>query len=223
MQKKKKSLGRVTLLYCLFFGIVAICALMSFSEIIRTGQKDAMRIAANTSGQEVSMIYDLPIATSESDFNISLETNKADNTEVNARASRLDVEVASDRSIISSGMRFSIAALMFLAYLAIFVLMLLIINSLRRSIKHDDNTFSKQVIMMTRGIGILLIMASLLSSLAMFIECSVVSRIVDDPSLKIDTSFQFNMQELVSGIMIFVIAEVFSIGNRISEEQKYTI
>lgn len=222
MQTKTKSLNRVTLLYCLFFVVIAICALMSFNDIIRTSKKDALRLFSQDKGREVSIIYDIPVSTSDSDFNIGISNDEDGVDRVNARASRLDVEVVSKDSLRYSGLTMALSVIIFLSYLAIFVFLFLMITSLRGSIKRDDNTFSKRVIIMIRAIAVMLIAASLISSLIVYLESASVASMLAGSGYKV-ASFQLNLQELIAGIMIFVIAEVFSIGNKIGEEHKYTI
>lgn len=109
-----------------------------------------------------------------------------------------------------------------LIYAAIFVILFVIIGSLRKSIRNDD-VFRKSNIALTRAIGILLIAASLLFSLMSWLEARAAAPYFAGSPYAINTAFPFNFGEIIMGVLIFIIAEIFSISSSLSEEQKLTI
>ena len=98
----------------------------------------------------------------------------------------------------------------------------MILASLRRSIRTDTG-FQRSNVVRTRLIGVLLIAASLLFSLSSWIECRAVASYFAGSQYALNTSFPFDFTEIITGVLILVMAEVFVIGNSLSEEQKLTI
>ena len=90
-----------------------------------------------------------------------------------------------------------------LLYLAIIVLMFVIIHSLRRSIR-EERTLDKRNVWYLRAIGMLTIVTELISD-------------------TVDAGFHVSYAMIIMGILILFAAEVFAIGQNLSEEQKLTI
>ena len=74
-----------------------------------------------------------------------------------------------------------------------------------------------------QAIGILLIAASLLFSLMSWLEARAAAPYFAGSPYAINTAFPFNFGEIIMGVLIFIIAEIFSISSTLSEEQKLTI
>lgn len=230
MMTKKQTLHRITLLYVIFFAVIAISLLFSFnssafSEGFNTGYNDARRLVDyGLSKDKFQIVYNLPGKTSNMDFDLPVYSSGDGSMTVNARPSMIDIEAVSrdDNGIkgISYTLIFGILAT--LTYAAIFVIIFKILGSLRKSIRTGD-VFNRANIGRTRLAGILLICASLLMSLTSWLECRAVAPYFAESGLSINTSFPFSFTEIIIGVLIFVVAEVFAIGYSISEEQKLTI
>lgn len=230
MKTRKKILRRLTILYVLFFAIIAVSIVLSFDsaafgEGFRTGVNDANRVwDENRSGQRVDIFYDLRAATGNMDFNMPVFRSQDGSVTVSARPSKIDVEAVSEGAShfpgSSLGLVFGVFSI--LTYGAIFVIIFLILHSLRKSIRTED-VFERSNIVLTRLIGILLIAGSLLFSLASWIEGRAVAPYFEGSGYALNTSFPFSFSELIMGVLIFFVAEVFAIGSRLSEEQKLTI
>lgn len=234
MKSKKIILRRITALYIVFFVVIAfglVRAVSRFSgEDFNTGRNDARRMAVEemgASGQNVELIYELPTATSTMDFDIPVYSDEAADITMYARPALLDVKATMPSGVLLGGISFNSYGLVYsllvtLIYGAIFVILFIVIGSLRRSIRNDD-VFKKSNIALTRAIGILLIAASLLFSLMSWIEARAMAPYFAESPYRINTAFPFNFGELIMGVLIFIIAEIFSISSSLSEEQKLTI
>ena len=108
-----------------------------------------------------------------------------------------------------------------LSWLAILVLIGVIINSLRRSIR-DQRTLPDSNIRYMRIIGGLIIVSELLNALAYNIGQSTVTAISGE-TLSFTSAFPIEYGNIVLGVLVLFSAEVYAIGSRLSEEQKLTI
>jgi hypothetical protein len=230
MRTKKQTLRRITLLYVVFFVVIAISLVLTFntsafSEGFNTGYNDANRIMrGGPAGDKVQIVYDLSGRASDMDFDIPVYSSEDGALSINARPSKIDIEAVSKEGEGLTGMSYTtiFIALGAITYAAIFVVIFLILRSLRRSIRTEE-MFDRANIARTRLTGILLIGGSLLMSLASWLDSRAVASYFEGSGLAINTAFAFNFTELIIGVLIFVIAEVFAIGYSISQEQKLTI
>ncbi len=229
MRTKKQTLRRITLLYIIFFAVIAMSFVLSlnssFSEGFHTGYNDVMRRLDNGLDKEdFHVIYNLPGKTSDMDFDIPVYSADESRLTIKARASMLDIEAIAPKGEGLEGIYYYniFVILATFAYVAIFIIIFMILRSLRRSIRRGD-MFDRSNIVRTRLTGMLLICASLLFSLTSWLESRAAAPYFEGSSLAINTAFPFNYTEIIIGILIFVMAEVFAIGYSISEEQKFTI
>lgn len=108
------------------------------------------------------------------------------------------------------------------SFLAVIVLIALMINSLRKSIR-DEQPLRHNNIWRTRLIGILLIVTELANALVLYInQCKAVELLEGTPYEAL-TQFPLNYWNLIIGVLFLFMAEVFAIGTQLSEEQKLTI
>ena len=228
MKSKKTILRRITTLYVVFFVVIAFGIVRTVSrfsgEDFNTGRNDARRMVA---GRNVELMYDLRVATSTTGFDIPIYRNAADSVTMYARPSLLDLEAVMPAGSSSGTSAFNSYSIVYgllamMTYAAIFVILFVIIGSLRKSIRNDD-VFRKSNIALTRAIGILLIAASLLFSLMSWLEARAAAPYFAGSPYAINTAFPFNFGEIIMGVLIFIIAEIFSISSTLSEEQKLTI
>lgn len=230
MTSKKIILRRITVLYVIFFAVIAFGLYRSVARItgddFNTGRNDAKRIANEEIGNRtISVIYELQVATSGMDFQSPVYSSANDSVSIYTRPSSFDAEVVSPRNKhfgINNNLQRVVFLLSVLTYGAVFVILFIIIGSLRKSIRNDD-LFKKSNIALTRAIGILLIAASLIFSTLTWLEARSIEPYLAGTPYAIDASFTFNFTEIIMGVLVFVIAEIFSISSRLSEEQKLTI
>lgn len=108
------------------------------------------------------------------------------------------------------------------SYLAILILIALIINSLRKSIR-DEQPLCHRNITLTRAIGILILVAELSDAATKYINQAEATRLLSGTAYEVAQSFPVNYWNIIVGILFLFMAEVFSIGTQLSEEQKLTI
>lgn len=228
MQPKKKILRRITSLYIIFFVIIITSIILSLNsaavkQAFSMGYNDAVRIQDREGeGREIDIFYDINGVRSDFEFDTMVYSNADSSVIVKGRPAAMDFEVTSHKK---ASAKTSVVALVFASafiYIAIFVIIFIIISSLRKSIKTDVG-FSKRNIMHTRSIAFLMIAQSLISSLSSYLESNALASYFTESPFVVDTAFRFNFAEIITGILIFVIAEIFAIGYNISEEQKLTI
>lgn len=109
-----------------------------------------------------------------------------------------------------------------LAKLALLVLVALTINVLRKSVR-DEQPLPNKIITYTRAVGFLLIFAEICLAIGAYLHNRTAQIVLEGSSLEVETSFQLDYWNLVMAILVLFSAEVFSIGTRMSEEQKFTI
>ena len=109
-----------------------------------------------------------------------------------------------------------------LAKLSILILVALIINILRKSVR-DEQPLPGRIIIYTRAVGVLLILAEVCTGVGSYIYQSTTRTFLEDSPLQVAASFPLNYWNIVMAILVLFSAEVFSIGSRLSEEQKLTI
>ncbi len=233
MNSRKVILRRITALYVVFFVVIAIGAVRSLGlggDAFHTGLNDGRRMYAEQQRSDRStwMIYDVGMATSAVGFDVPVRRDTtAGGTTVYARPASLDFKVSVSGQEPFAGrtldnLRMLCGILSVLIYAAVFVILFIVIGALRRSIRNDSG-FSRTNIALTRVIGLLLILASLLFSLTLWLEARMVAPYLEGTAYVVNTSFPFNFSELLMGVVIFVIAEIFSINATLTEEQKLTI
>ena len=214
MKSKKTILRRITTLYVVFFVVIAFGIVRTVSrfsgEDFNTGRNDARRMVAAArmaDGRNVELMYDLRVATSTTGFDIPIYRNAADSVTMYARPSLLDLEAVMPAGSSSGTSAFNSYSIVYgllamMTYAAIFVILFVIIGSLRKSIRNDD-VFRK--------------------SLMSWLEARAAAPYFAGSPYAINTAFPFNFGEIIMGVLIFIIAEIFSISSTLSEEQKLTI
>ena len=126
------------------------------------------------------------------------------------------------RSIGGSAWLYALVLLCPLLYLAIIVLMFVIIHSLRRSIR-EERTLDKRNVWYLRAIGMLTIVTELISDTVDWVMNSRAAELLAGSGYTVDAGFHVSYAMIIMGILILFAAEVFAIGQNLSEEQKLTI
>lgn len=109
-----------------------------------------------------------------------------------------------------------------LAYLAIIILMAKIIYSLRHSIR-EEQPLVKGNIWSLRIIGGLTIFIELLQGFLDWRLATKAAEMLAGSPYTVDTSFPISYTNIIMGILVIFSAEVFAVGQNLSEEQKLTI
>lgn len=216
------------MLYVVFFAVIAFSVVMMFTspanrEAFYTGMSDADRMFDNKeSGMRTQIMYDIDGYPEGMNFPLTLYIGN--DATIYGRPSRMDLEIVSPSKLEAGGLGWSMFFLVLsaLMYISVFVIIFIILTSLRRSVR-QGNLMERRVVPLTRSIGILLIGASLLMSLSVYLERKALIPYFIASGFSISTAMSFDFVQIITGILIFVIAEIFSIGYGLSEEQKLTI
>lgn len=237
MQNKKSLLQRLLFIYITFF-IVLIASIAhslvpNFSKGYVAGSEMGNEIAKNWLSGTPRMIYmlgNIPVLEQQE---VIAANEGALAASVKASVSRINLVVEQDApgaSVLSLAFRslggqiwiYALMMLGTLAYIAIIVLMFLIIHSLRRSIR-EECPLARRNIWLLRTIGLLTIFTELSHALIGWSMNSKAAELLAGSGYTVDTSFPLSYSTIILGILILFAAEVFAIGQNLSEEQKLTI
>lgn len=235
MQNKKTLLKRLMVIYITFF-IVLVASLLhgvlpSFAQGCDAGTQVGNDIAKNWEAGTPHRIYllgKIPVRSTQ-----TFEITAADGMSVEASIASLSIiadREAPDASV--AGIAFgsiggnpwfyvaSIAKLLFLV--AIIVLMFRIIHSLRRSVR-EERPLDRRNVGRLRTIGALTIAAELLRDVVNWRLASHAAELLSGTVHTVDDTLHISYTPIIMGILILFAAEVFAIGQNLSEEQKLTI
>lgn len=237
MQNKKSLLQRLLVIYITFFIVlvasIAHGILPNFTRGAMEGAELGHDIAENWKSGVPRMIYmlgDIRVSGQPEDI---LEIASAADVEIKASVRKLGLIVEQNapgasplglafRSVGGSGWLYMLVMLVPLLFLAIIVLMFVIIHSLRRSIR-EERTLDKRNIWYLRAIGMLTIAAELIGDTVDWAMNSRAAELLAKSGYTVDTGFHVSYSMIIMGILILFAAEVFAIGQNLSEEQKLTI
>ena len=230
MQNKKSLLQRLLVIYITFFIVlvasIAHGILPNFSRGAAEGAELGNDIAEKWKSGVPRMIYML------GDIRVT-EIAAAPGVEIKANVRKLALVVEQNapgtsplglafRSIGGSAWLYALVMLCPLLYLAIIVLMFVIIHSLRRSIR-EERTLDKRNVWYLRAIGMLTIVTELISDTVDWVMNSRAAELLAGSGYTVDAGFHVSYAMIIMGILILFAAEVFAIGQNLSEEQKLTI
>lgn len=236
MQNKKSLLKRLLVIYVTFF-IVLVASfahgiIPSFTRGAAEGVEMGNDIAEKWNSGIPHMIYllnDIRIVA-QPDGSMPIESPSVS---IKARVRNLELLVEEEapglsplalalRSIGGSGWIYLLVMLTPLLMLAVIVLMFVIIHSLRRSIR-EERPLDRRNVRHLRMIGFLTIAAELLEDLLDWIMNTRAAELLAGTGYTVDTSFHISYTLIIMGILILFAAEVFAVGQNLSEEQKLTI
>lgn len=238
MDRKKTLRNRITALYIAFFmAIAASFVFGTFGSSFSKGFNDGQRIGTeltnnymNKTPKSMQLYVDLPTVGSEMDMPIE-DLDLPEGTEVKARVNKIDVMVVCDSEkslwsmvMTAAGMPIITVCgwLLIFGYIAVFVLIYLIIASLRRSIS-SESVFDRKNILRTRILGTIVICIPIIKAIVRYSVVRSVDSILAGSSIALDTSLHIDFWNVIMGIMILFIAEVFAIGYDMTQDQKLTI
>lgn len=237
MQYKKSLLQRLLVIYITFFIVIVASfahgLLPGFSRGFSEGSelgKDIVKSWESGTPRLIYMLGDIPVHERDA---VVIGNTGASDLKVKARVSNLTLTVeqsAPDASVMglafsSVGGRPWMYALVMLGlffFIAIIVLMFLIIHSLRRSIR-EERTLDKRNVWLLRTIGLLTILMELFQDIVNWCMARRAAELLTDSPYMVDTGFHVSYTTIIMGILILFAAEVFAIGQNLSEEQKLTI
>ncbi len=236
MQNKKSLLKRLLFLYIAFFLILVTGIvhnlLGDFGRGAETGVMMGEKIAETIqqgAPRQIYLLGDIHVID-QPDGLIRLRNG---DTEVEACITRLNLLVDKPsqeaspvglafRSVGGNGWIYLLTLLIPVLFLAIIVLMIMIIHSLRRSIR-EERTLDRRNVWYLRTIGLLTIVSELVNGELVHTMSLRAAELLNGSGFTVDTAFDISYSTIIMGILILFSAEVFAIGQNLSEEQKLTI
>ncbi len=216
MTNKKKVLKHLMLIYVFYF-VVIIYSFFSSLASFRAGYAEARdeQRQYTLASEIISTPDNLKIEGMPEDWKLSIDQIT------------LNKEIDHNATVKSeiSGQHWLVLLLNLwgaVAFLAVFVLIAVIINSLRKAVRHE-HPLMKREITLTRVIGGLVIFGELCFAYAQYLTSREVAVLLADTGLKVQTAFTLNDINIILGVVFLYMAEVFTIGSELSEEQEYTI
>lgn len=242
-RKQKKSLRRHLLfIYIGYFVALAIGFVHSFVPNVSS----SWNAGWNAASEDIQMqekhgidqrTYFLTARLKESPQAAPLQANVQDTIETRYASVVAEAEYTSvnlyvktsedsDPELVSHLNKANYSLLLFipalLAKLSILILVALIINILRKSVR-DEQLLPKRIIVYTRIVAVLLILSEIFTALGTYIYHHAAQMLLEGSALQVDSVFPLNYWNIFMAILVLFSAEVFSIGSQLSEEQKLTI
>lgn len=214
MTNKKKLLKHLMLIYVLYFAVIIYSFVSAFTSF--NDGYDNTRTEERCHYLLTSQIVSTP-------DNLKIE-GLPDDVELNIDQITLRKNVAPATHSIYGGnwLLILLNTAMALSFLAVFVLIAVIIYSLRKAVQRG-HTLMKREIKLTRIIGVLVIFGELCFAYAQYLTNLEAAQILAPTGLEVQTAFTLNDINLIMGVIFLYMAEVFTIGSQLSEEQEYTI
>ncbi|MDR2937209.1 MAG: DUF2975 domain-containing protein [Rikenellaceae bacterium] len=226
MKSQSKILKRIDALYIIFFLIVSVSLVVGLTGIdFRAGFNEGFEHGM-PGKQMLSPFVELKNDISVTGYNIPVYTNADGSVVGMARTNTIDLRLegpgTARLSPVASTWGMMIMTLAMLLYLGVFVVMLVILVELRKSAR-TNNVFSRNAITLTRMIGAMLITASILGDTGNYIRNNYAARFFEGSDFVIANGFPITFKEIIMGVVVLFIAEIFAIGYDLTEEQKLTI
>ena len=221
MQNKKRLHKHLLMIYIIYFAALIVGFAASFVPDFSRGWRNAQ----NTLEMEIpqggirSYYVSAPVIRSAGEP-IGID-NLPEN--ITPTISRLDLKVTVDEAYtLGNGFCYLLMVITGLSYLTILVLIALIINSLRKSIR-DEQPLRHSNILRTRAIGILILVGELSEAFMKYLNNNEAVRLLEGTSFEVVQTFPLSYWNVIVGILFLFMAEVLSLGTQLSEEQKLTI
>lgn len=236
MQNKKSLLKRLLFLYIALFLVVATGIVHNVLGDFGRGAADGMemgtRIAEKLQQGNPRQIYllgDVHIV-GNGESGAPIRNGAIEIEPVVTRMNLIVDEPAEEvsplgiafRSVGGSPWLYAFALLIPLFLLAVIVLMVMIIHSLRRSIR-EERPLDRRNVWYLRSIGLLTILMELINGLMSHAMNLRAAELLAGSNLTVDTTLDLSYTTIIMGILILFSAEVFAIGQNLSEEQRLTI
>ena len=237
MQNKKPFLQRLLIIYIAFFGALlaglALEFLPGFSRGYTDGDEIGTDLLKSWGSGTPRLIYMLENVTIDDGPENVIALPEIPGTKIDTKIRKIGLVVEQEapgasifglafRSLGGSGWIYASVMLTLLAYLTIVVLMVLIIHSVRRSIR-EERTLDKRNVWYLRAIGGLAIATEIMDGLATRAMNLRAAGLLAGSPYAVDTSLHLSYSTIVISVLILFAAEVFAIGQNLSEEQKLTI
>ncbi len=240
MKNKQAQLRRLMALFVLFLALLAVGFIHGvvgdFGRGFAAGLAAGESIGDGWTARNRDYTYLIPDVRIDEEFRPVAQDSAAANRsgrevmiqrdavtlKVRHSAGDLSPMAASMRVVGDNPMVFYSALIILLSRAAIIILMIVIILSLKRSIR-EERPMERANILYMRLIGGLLILSELMDAAGTRLIRSHAAEVLADYGLRVDDSFSISYWNLMMAVMVLFAAEVFAIGQRLSEDQQLTI
>lgn len=236
MQHKSLQ-NRILISYIAFLAIVVAGVVCNIMPAASRGGAEGMELGVEIAShwqagnsRKTFLLLDIPVVSKSS---CPLAATAPD-VEVQAGVRRLDLTVRTradeGQSLLSvlfesvggNAWLYLFVVLRAAACIAIIVLLGRILYSLWRSARSGD-VFPPQNIVRTRWIGLLLIAIEIGSACAEWYMNRTAARLLAAGDITVVETFPLSWWNLMTGMLVFLLADIFAYGYKLSEEQKFTI
>jgi len=224
MKISKKIRKHITLLYC---GLLAFILLWIVTETIHTvnGNGLPVKVTESSYSQEIG---DFNLWKSfHSNFDIPITANTDSSIIVRAKIHEISAKVICNNSADyrdkTYGTLYQISNILrMLLLVALLGMVILMVTSIIRGARTGD-VFPHKNILYTRVAGILILLYAMLNSLRGALNVLSLRHLFKGTDYEISGLFSITFDTFIIVIVVFIFAEIFAIGNSISEENKMTI
>lgn len=225
MQHKSKILLRLNILYGIFLILLFVSiGSMFFSRDFQAGLQEGFRQGMETclpDNVKTDMYPEIALERKPGKYKIPVTCPTDTNISISVRVTKIDALIKGNHSPSRALITGFLLTISVFCYVIIVVILSLILHSLRKSIK-EGNMFNRDNIKLIRAIGILIISSALLSNLGHYIETQQIIKLF--AGTEWHPVWQgMEYKEIILGLVILVIGEIFAAGYDLSEEQKLTI
>ena len=228
MQNRKRLQKHLLTIYIIYFAALLIGFAASFMPGFSRGWQSARSTLAEEQTRGGVRSYYVSASLQDEFTGIEID-GLPENVIPGVARLNLRVSVPEDytlgnafKVLADNGYAYAMMIVSILSYLAIFILIALIIDSLRKSIR-DEQPIRHANIVRTRWIGALILVAEVSNATMEFINNREAARLLAGTVFEVTAKFPLNYWNVIVGILFLFMAEVFTIGTQLSEEQKLTI
>ncbi|MCM1029887.1 MAG: DUF2975 domain-containing protein [Oscillibacter sp.] len=225
MQHKSKILLRLNILYGIFLILLFVSIeSLFFSRDFQAGLQEGLRqsMEANLPDNAKTDMYpEIALERIPGKYETPVTCPTDTNISISVRATKIDAIIKGNHSPSRSAITSLALTLSVFCYVIIVVILSLILHSLRKSIKRG-NVFNRDNIKLIRAIAILIILSSLLNSLGSYLGTRQIIQLFAGTDWH-PVWNGMDYKEIILGLVILVIGEIFAVGYDLSEEQKLTI
>ncbi|WP_251623720.1 DUF2975 domain-containing protein [Odoribacter lunatus] len=225
MKHKSGILLRLNIYYGIFLAILFIAvADIFFSREFKVGFQEGFQVgleACQPNHLKTELHLKIPLERKAGKYQIPVNCQVDSNILISTRITEIDAMIKGAYSPLYSTLKDLLQTLGVLCYLIIVIILTLILSSIRKSIK-KGNIFSRNNIKLIRTIAILIISSSLLITLGRYLEIQQMTQLLAGTEWK-PVWDGINYKEIILGLIILIIGEIFVFGYDLKEEQKLTI
>lgn len=222
---KRSRIARLRTLYATFIGIIAVCIVLFFLNVISSTDPLELHKPLDERHDYGFIITDLNSSTPLRHEGHTIE-HMPDGIKATAHISRFDLNVAADDAELlhssSASWCWWLQVFSVVAGLAMIVFVLMALISFYVNVRRGK-VFPKRHIKWLVWAGVLMIAMSLSMDASTWIEQAIAFDLLKGSEWTTAANFSINLTRIFFGLTIIFMAEIFYIGREMQEEQELTI